>query len=72
MNDRFNIPLKVGDTVVAATAYGLIAGKIEKFTPNRIAIAIGFNELSYLCPKDVVLFNAQHEFNQINYPETLL
>ena len=72
MNDRFNIPLKVGDTVITLTDYHYVLGTVVKFTPKKVAVNIPAYGTSNYNSYNLVLFNTQHEFNQVNYPEALL
>jgi len=69
MNDRLNMPLSVGDKVIALHDYSHVLGTIVKFTPKRVTVDVPpYGAGSYSCT-NLILYTPQEDRNRITHPE---
>jgi hypothetical protein len=73
MNDRLNMPLSVGDKVIALNAYyQAVLGTIVKFTPKRVTVDVPPYGAGSYSSSNLILYTTQHDHNRVTYPELFL
>jgi hypothetical protein len=72
MNDRLNMPLSVGDKVIALHGYHHVLGTIVKFTPKRVTVDVPPYGAGSYSSSNLILYTVQHDHNRVTYPELFL